>query len=186
MSPRVAQVGTKRHGLHDSASGFWGPRGVRRCLCRRSCAVDHRSLIRYPYVDVDVDVDSRSDDDDDSALSSNDDDSALSPDHDDSTEATLDHHHVAGASIVPRPQRPIRRSARSATTTTQVFNHHAANDDVDASGAPTSQPTTTSTRPGATHDACRPTTVAAEEWAVVDSVDRCCAVAMGKSARRST
>jgi len=132
MSPRVASR-DQTSWLHDSASGLGSSR-VRRCLCRRSSAVDHRSLIRYPYVDVDVDVDSRSDDDDDSALSSNDDDSAISPDHDDSTEATLDHHHVAAqASSHDLNVRSVG-SARFRNDHDASFNHHAANDDVDASG----------------------------------------------------
>jgi hypothetical protein len=140
--------------------------------------VDHRSLIRYPYVDVDVDVDSRSDDDDDSALSSNDDDSAISPDHDDSTEATLDHHHVAAqASSHDLNVRSVG-SARFRNDHDASFNHHAANDDVDASGDAHLAANNDVDASGATHDAAADDG-AAEEWAVVDSVDRCCAVAMG-------
>jgi len=83
-----------------------------------------------------------------------------------------------GASIVPRPQRPIRRIRRFRNDHDASFNHHAANDDVDASGDAHLAANNDVDASGATHDAAADDG-AAEEWAVVDSVDRCCAVAMG-------
>jgi len=85
-----------------------------------------------PYVDVDVDVDSRSDDDD-SALSSNDDDSHSHPTRRLDRSDTRHHHVAAQASSHDLNVRSVG-SARFRNDHDASFNHHAANDDVDASG----------------------------------------------------